>query len=183
MTDSDRLAAAPLLAHLHTRHPDVDIVVLPPEPEPAPRPVPVSATALDDEGVAVRVTLDALLDAVGAASPAGPGAEGADPTYRWHAATTRGAVVPVGQVRLPVADVDEATALAEGVAQAAAAAGWVGRWRVTGRSALLDAEHEGRSVRVARLDTVVLVSVTGRELAVSDATLRSLIGTEVAFRD
>lgn len=179
MPDPDeRLAAAPLLAHLHERHPDVDIVVLPPEPEPELRPTPVSDAALDSESREVRAALGALLNAAGA------GAEGVDPTYRWHAATTSGRVVAVGQARMPVAPdtyADLATSLAEDVARAAEAAGWVGRWRTQGSTLVLDLEREGRSARVVRLDPAVLVSVTGRELPVSDTTLRSLVGTDVVL--
>lgn len=193
MADPDRLASASMLAYLRERHPDVDVVVLPPEPEPRPRPVPVSGAALEAEVRAVRSCLADLLVVVAEtlapppAPPAAPAARGVPaapdarvpaPTYRWHAATNRGSVVPVGRLRVPVADVEAATSLGERVAQAATAEGWAGRWRNAGRTLVLDAEHEGRRLRVVVLDEALLVDLTGRELAVSDETLRGLVGSE-----
>lgn len=165
-----------MLARLHERHPDVDIVVLPPEQPPGPRPTPVSDAALSLESDTVRATLGGLLEASGVARSGGDLAPGTDVSYLWHAATTSGRVVAVGEARVTVDDIGAATGVATALATAMRAAGWVGTWRTAGTTAVFDAENEGRAVRVVRLDSAVLVRVTGRELPVATATAHRLVG-------
>jgi hypothetical protein len=174
----DALAQAPLLRVVHERHPDVDVVVLPPEapaPEPADAPVPVTDAALDAERSRVEGVLAALL-----AAAAVPGDSPADATTRttWRSAPTS-RVVPVAEARLPIDGPEAGIAVGQALSARLRADGWDGRLERAGATPLLLAALDDRSVRVAWLDDAVLVTVRGRDLPVATATARALVsGTE-----
>lgn len=176
MTDpQDALAQAPLLRVVHERHPDVDVVVLPPEapePELADAPVPVTDAALDAERSRVEGVLAALLAAAGA--------EQADaaPRTTWRSAPASH-VVPVAEARLPIDGPEAGIAVGQALSARLRADGWDGRLERTGATPLLLAALDDRSVRVAWLDDAVLVTVRGRDLPVATVTARALVsGTE-----
>jgi len=176
----DPLAQAPLLRVVRERHPDVDVVVLPPEapaPEPADAPVPVTDAALDAERARVEAALAGLLAAAGATrAPADP----ADPAPRttWRSAPTSH-VVPVAEARLPIDDPEAGIAVGRALSARLRADGWDGRLDRAGVTPLLLAALDDRTVRVAWLDAAVLVTVRGRALPVATATARALVsGTE-----
>jgi hypothetical protein len=165
----DALAQAPLLRVVHERHPDVDLVVLPPEP-PAPdaatAPVPVTDAALDAE----REQVDAVLAGLLAAADAGDA--GAAGTWRMSRA---GHVVPVAEARVPAAGAEAGTAVARALSGRLRTDGWEGRIEAAGPAPRLQAGRDGRSVRVVWLDDAVLVTVRGRDLPVATATARGLV--------
>ena len=176
MTDpQDALAQAPLLRVVHERHPDVDVVVLPPgapAPDPADAPVPVTDAALDAERSRVEAVLAGLLAA--AATPP------ADPTPRstWRSVPAA-RVVPVAEARLPIDGPEAGIAVGQALSARLREDGWDGRLERTGATPLLLAALDDRSVRVAWLDDAVLVTVRGRDLPVATATARALVsGTE-----
>lgn len=174
MTDphDDALAQAPLLRVVHERHPDVDIVVLPPEtpaPEPADTPVPVTDAALDAERARVEDVLATLL--TGAATDA-------TPRTTWRSAPAS-RVVPVAEARLPIDGPEAGIAVGQALSARLREDGWDGRLDRAGATPLLLAALDDRSVRVAWLDDAVLVTVRGRDLPVATATARALVsGTE-----
>ena len=175
MTDpQDPLAQAPLLRVVHERHPDVDVVVLPPEapaPEPADAPVPVTDAALDAERSRVEAVLAELLAAAGAEPAPAPRAA-------WRSAPASH-VVPVAEARLPIDGPEAGVALGRALSARLRADGWDGRLDRAGVTPLLLAALDDRSVRVAWLDDAVLVTVRGRDLPVATATARALVsGTE-----
>ena len=168
----DALAQAPLLRVVHERHPDVDVVVLPPEasaPEPADAPVPVTDAALDAERSRVEAVLAGLLAAAAAAR-----AEDSVPRTTWRSAP-RSHVVPVGEARLPIDGAAAGVAIGRALSARLRADGWDGRLDRAGVTPLLLAALDDRSVRVAWLDDAVLVTVRGRALPVATATARALI--------
>jgi hypothetical protein len=173
----DALAQAPLLRVVHERHPDVDVVVLPPEapaPELAGAPVPVTDAALDAELSRVEGLLAGLLAAVAA--------ERADaaPRTTWRSAPASH-VAPVADARLPIDGPEVGIAVGQALSARLRADGWDGRLQRTGATPLLLAALDDRSVRVAWLDEAVLVTVRGRDLPVATATARALVsGTEEA---
>lgn len=173
MTDPhDALAQATLLRVVHERHPDVDVVVLPPEapaPEPADPPVPVTDAALDAERSGVADVLAALLTAADA---------DAAPRTTWRSAPAS-RVVPVAEARLPIDGPEAGIAVGQALSARLREDGWDGRLQRTGATPLLLAALDDRSVRVAWLDDAVLVTVRGRDLPVATATARALVsGTE-----
>lgn len=175
MTDpQDPLAQAPLLRVVHERHPDVDVVVLPPEapaPEPADAPVPVTDAALDAEQSRVEDVLAGLLTAAGAEPVPAPRAT-------WRSAPASH-VVPVAEARLPIDGPEAGVAVGRALSARLRADGWDGRLDRAGVTPLLLAALDDRSVRVAWLDDAVLVTVRGRDLPVATATARALVsGTE-----
>jgi hypothetical protein len=174
----DALAQAPLLRVVHERHPDVDVVVLPPEapaPEPADTPVPVTDAALDAERSRVEDVLAALLAA--AAADGAPDADTA-PRTTWRSAPASH-VVPVAEARLPIDGPEAGIAVGQALSARLRADGWDGRLERTGATPLLLAALDDRSVRVAWLDDAVLVTVRGRDLPVATVTARALVsGTE-----
>jgi hypothetical protein len=170
----DALAQAPLLRVVHERHPDVDVVVLPPEapaPEPADAPVPVTDAALDAERSRVEGVLAGLL-----AAAAADGAPDADATPRttWRSAPASH-VVPVAEARLPIDGPEAGIAVGRALSARLRADGWDGRLERAGATPLLLAALDDRSVRVAWLDDAVLVTVRGRDLPVATATARALV--------
>ena len=173
MTDpQDALAQAPLLRVVHERHPDVDVVVLPPEapePEQADQPVPVTDAALDAERSRVEAVLADLLAAA-------PRAEHGDaaPHTTWRSAPAS-RVVPVAEARLPIDGPEAGIAVGQLLSARLRADGWDGRLERTGVTPLLLAALDDRSVRVAWLDDAVLVTVRGRDLPVATATARALV--------
>lgn len=171
----DALADAPLLRRVHERHPDVDIVVLPPEPpaeaERLPA-VPADPAVLDAERAVVDGVLAHLL---AAATEVAPAATEVAAVPSWRSGAARGLVVPVAEARLPFGDPAEGVALGRAVGARLRADGWRGGVRRTGATILLLAERDERSVRVAWLDDAVLVTVRGRDLPVDDATARALV--------
>lgn len=178
MTDPhDALAQAPLLRVVHERHPDVDVVVLPPEapePEPADAPVPVTDAALDAERSRVEGVLAGLLTAAATDAPA------ADAALRttWRSAPAS-RVVPVAEARLPIEGPEAGVAVGQALSGRLREDGWDGRLDRAGATPLLLAALDDRSVRVAWLDDAVLVTVRGRDLPVATATARALVsGTE-----
>ena len=177
MTDpQDPLAQAPLLRVVHERHPDVDVVVLPPEaptPEPADAPVPVTDAALDAERSRVEAVLADLLAAAARAEDAD-----AAPRTTWRSAPASH-VAPVVEVRLPIDGPEAGIAVGQALSARLREDGWDGRLEQTGATPLLLAALHDRSVRVAWLDDAVLVTVRGRDLPVATATARALVsGTE-----
>ncbi|WP_147795671.1 hypothetical protein [Cellulomonas sp. Y8] len=175
MTDpQDPLAQAPLLRVVHERHPDVDVVVLPPEapaPELADAPVPVTDAALDAERSRVEGVLAGLLAAAGAEPAAAPRAT-------WRSAPASH-VVPVVEARLPIDGPEAGVAVGRALSARLRADGWDGRLDRAGVTPLLLAALDDRSVRVAWLDDAVLLTVRGRDLPVATATARALVsGTE-----
>ncbi|NHT18955.1 hypothetical protein [Cellulomonas sp. IC4_254] len=176
MTDpQDALAQAPLLRVVHERHPDVDVVVLPPEapaPEPADAPVPVTDAALDAERSRVEAVLAGLLAA------AGPADAAPVPRATWRSAPASH-VVPVAEARLPIDGPEAGIAVGRALSARLRADGWDGHLDRAGATPLLLAAHDDRTVRVAWLDAAVLVTVRGRDLPVATATARALVaGTE-----
>lgn len=171
----DPLAQAPLLRVVHERHPDVDVVVLPPEapaPELADAPVPVTDAALDAERSRVEGVLAGLLVAAGA-----PDADPA-PSATWRSAP-QSRVVPVAEARLPIDGPESGVAVGRALSARLRADGWDGRLDRAGVTPLLLAALDDRSVRVAWLDDAVLLTVRGRDLPVATATARALVsGTE-----
>lgn len=171
MTDpQDPLAQAPLLRVVHERHPDVDVVVLPPEaraPEPADAPVAVTDAALDAERSRVEAVLTGLLAA------AAPDADPA-PHATWRSAP-RSHVVPVAEARLPIDGPEAGVAVGRALSARLRADGWDGHLDRAGVTPLLLAALDERSVRVAWLDDAVLVTVRGRDLPVATATARALV--------
>jgi hypothetical protein len=165
----DALAAAPLLRRVHERHPDVDVVLLPPEPpaeaERLPA-VPVDPAALDAERDVVDGVLAGLLAAAGST---------AEPVTTWRSAAERGRVLPVAEARLPFEGAAQGVALGRAVGARLRADGWVGGVRRTGATVLLQAARDDRSARVAWLDDAVLVTVRGRDLPVDPGTARALV--------
>lgn len=179
MTDpQDPLAQAPLLRVVHERHPDVDVVVLPPEaptPPPADAAVPVTEAALDAERSRVEGVLAGLLAAAAPAPQAGSA-----PSATWRSAPAS-RVVPVAEARLAVDGPEAGVAVGRALSARLRADGWDGRVERAGVTPLLLAGLDGRSVRVAWLDDAVLVTVRGRDLPVATATARALVsGTEGA---
>jgi hypothetical protein len=177
----DALAQAPLLRVVHERHPDVDVVVLPPEapaPEPADAPVPVTDAALDAERSRVEAVLAGLLAAASAAAATDtPPADAARPAT-WRSAPASH-VVPVAEARLPIDGPEAGIAVGQALSARLRADGWDGRLERAGATPLLLAALDDRSVRVAWLDDAVLVTVRGRDLPVATATARALVsGTE-----
>lgn len=178
----DALAQAPLLRVVRERHPDVDVVVLPPEapaPEPADAPVPVTDAALDAERSRVEGVLAGLL-AAAATEALATAAPPADATLRttWRSAPASH-VVPVAEARLPIDGPEAGIAVGQALSARLRADGWDGRLERTGATPLLLAALDDRSVRVAWLDDAVLVTVRGRDLPVATATARALVsGTE-----
>jgi hypothetical protein len=178
----DALAQAPLLRVVHDRHPDVDVVVLPPEapaPEPADTPVPVTDAALDAERSRVEDVLAGLLAAAAteALATAAPPAD-ATPHTTWRSAPAS-RVVTVAEARLPIDGPEAGIAVGQALSARLRADGWDGRLERTGATPLLLAALDDRSVRVAWLDDAVLVTVRGRDLPVATATARALVsGTE-----
>lgn len=174
----DVLAQAPLLRVVHERHPDVDVVVLPPEapapgPADAPVPVPVTDAALDAERSRVEAVLAGLLAAAATAR-----AEDAVPRTTWRSAP-RSHVVPVAEARLPIDGAEAGVAVGRALSARLRADGWDGRLDRAGLTPLLLAALDDRSVRVAWLDDAVLVTVRGQDLPVATATARALVaGTE-----
>ena len=168
----DALAQAPLLRVVHERHPDVDVVVLPPEtpaPEQADTPVPVTDAALDAERSRVEGVLTGLLTAADADT---------SPRTTWRSAPASH-VVPVAEARLPIVGPEAGIAVGRALSARLRADGWDGRLERTGATPLLLAALDDRSVRVAWLDDAVLVTVRGRDLPVATATARALVsGTE-----
>ncbi|MCG7285869.1 hypothetical protein MHY85_07760 [Cellulomonas sp. ACRRI] len=183
MTDpQDPLAQAPLLRVVHERHPDVDVVVLPPEtpaPEPADAPVPVTDAALDAERSRVEDVLAGLLAAAEPAPAADPAPDAAlAPRATWRSAPASH-VVPVAEARLPIDGPEAGIAVGRTLSARLRADGWDGRLDHAGVTPLLLAALDDRSVRVAWLDDAVLVTVRGRDLPVATATARALVsGTE-----
>jgi hypothetical protein len=180
----DALTQAPLLRVVHERHPDVDVVVLPPEapaPEPADAPVPVTDAALDAERSRVEGVLAGLLAAAGAdGAPAAADAPPGDaaPRTTWRSAPASH-VVPVAEARLPIDGLEAGIAVGQALSARLRADGWDGRLERAGATPLLLAALDDRSVRVAWLDDAVLVTVRGRDLPVATATARALVsGTE-----
>ena len=176
MTDPhDALAQAPLLRVVHERHPDVDVVVLPPEspaPEQADQPVPVTDAALDAERSRVEAVVAELLAAAGADHA------DAAPRTTWRSAPASH-VAPVVEARLPIDGPEAGIAVGQALSARLRADGWDGRLQRTGATPLLLAALDDRSLRVAWLDDAVLVTVRGRDLPVATATARSLVaGTE-----
>jgi hypothetical protein len=173
----DALAQAPLLRVVHERHPDVDVVVLPPEapaPELADAPVPVTDAALDAELSRVEGLLAGLLAAVAAEH-----AEVA-PRATWRSAPPSH-VVPVAEARLSIDGPEAGVAVGQALSARLRADGWDGRLDRAGVTPLLLAALDDRSVRVAWLDDAVLVTVRGRDLPVTIAKARALVsGTEDA---
>lgn len=177
MTDpQDPLAQAPLLRVVHERHPDVDVVVLPPEtpaPEPADAPVPVTDAALDAERSRVEDVLAGLLAAADPAPAAAPA-----PRATWRSAPASH-VVPVAEARLRIDGQEAGIAVGRTLSARLRADGWDGHLDHAGVTPLLLAALDDRSVRVAWLDDAVLVTVRGRDLPVATATARALVsGTE-----
>lgn len=177
----DALAQAPLLRVVHERHPDVDVVVLPPEapaPEQADAPVPVTDAALDAERSRVEAVLAGLLAA--AAPAAGPADAAPAPRTTWRSAP-RSHVVPVAEARLPIDGPEAGVAVGRALSARLRADGWDGHLDRAGVTPLLLAALDERTVRVAWLDAAVLVTVRGRDLPVATATARALVsGTEDA---
>ncbi|GIG36252.1 hypothetical protein [Cellulomonas pakistanensis] len=178
MTDpQDPLAQAPLLRVVHERHPDVDVVVLPPEapaPDPADAPVPVTDAALDAERSRVEAVAAGLLAAAAPAAPVpAPDAHPA-PRTTWRSAPASH-VVPVAEVRLPIDGPEAGIAVGRALSASLRADGWDGRLDRAGVTPLLLATLDDRSVRVAWLDDAVLVTVRGRDLPVATATARALV--------
>lgn len=169
----DPLAQAPLLRVVRERHPDVDVVVLPPEapaPEPADAPVPVTDAALDAERSRVEGVLAGLLAAAGATrAPADPA-----PRTTWRSAPASH-VVPVAEARLPIDDPEAGIAVGRALSARLRADGWDGHLDRAGVTPLLLAALDDRTVRVAWLDAAVLVTVRGRALPVATATARALV--------
>lgn len=167
----DALAQAPLLRVVHERHPDVDVVVLPPEapaPEQADAPVPVTDAALDAERSRVEAVLAGLLAA------AGPADATPAPRTTWRSAP-RSHVVPVAEARLPIDGPEAGVAVGCALSARLNADGWDGRLDRAGVTPLLLAALDDRTVRVAWLDAAVLVTVRGRDLPVAVATARALV--------
>jgi hypothetical protein len=175
VTDPEEaLAQAPLLRRVHERHPDVDLVVLPPEgpaPDPTLAPVPVTDAALAAERDAVTAVLAALVAAAGRAE---------EPVTTWRTAGSSTRVVPVAEARLPFDGAQDGIELGRALSARLRADGWAGSVDRTGVTVLLHATREDRSARVAWLDDAVLVAVTGRVLPVATATARDLISGEDA---
>ena len=172
----DPLAQAPLLRVVRERHPDVDVVVLPPEapaPEPADAPVPVTDAALDAERSRVEGVLAGLLAAAGDTRAPDPA-----PRTTWRSAPASH-VVPVAEARLPIDDPEAGIAIGRALSARLRADGWDGHLDRAGVTPLLLAALDDRTVRVAWLDAAVLVTVRGRALPVATATARALVsGTE-----
>ena len=111
------VANDPFWSVVRRRHPDVDIVVLPPDdapdltPEPGAAPVHTGAARAEFEG-----DVAALWDRLG--QPAGR------PVVRWTPAPNRGAVALEGRITAEHVDPEDATATLHRAAERLGAEGW-----------------------------------------------------------
>lgn len=170
-TPIDPLAHAPMLRALHEAHPEVDIVVLP-EPARAPAPSAVlPGGSPDEERAETERVATWITGALTAHAPEGV----VDHRPTWDRGEGPGTVRPVITDRLARDALDAPEPALDRADSVLSIAGWAPRRARTGRTPRLHAEHSGRSLRLAVLDDVLLLTVRGRAVRADAETARSLL--------
>jgi hypothetical protein len=164
----------PFFGEVRRRHPDVDIVLLPPEPPDDPAPAPVDPAALTGVAVEHDAQARALWSRVarGIELPAG--------TTRWAPGSLTGTVARESLLAAEGVDPVTAAAALAGAARSLDEDGWHVLEPDTGMPRVLAGRGEGagrREVQVVHVEATGRYAVTSRgpSYAVAPARVRALL--------
>ncbi len=164
----------PFFGEVRRRHPDVDIVLLPPEPPDGPAPTPVDPTALTGVAAEHDAEARALWSRVagGIDLPTG--------TTRWAPGSLTGTVARESLLAAEGVDPVTAAAALAGAARSLGEDGWHVLEPDTGMPRVLAGRGEGadrREVQVVHVEATGRYAVTSRgpSYAVGPARVRALL--------
>lgn len=168
----------PFFGEVRRRHPDIDIVLLPPEPPQAPEPPAGSAPV--DPSVLTTVAVEHEAEARALWSRVARGIDLPADTARWAPGTVTGTVARESLLAAEGVDPVTAAAALAGAARSLAEGGWHVLEPDTGMPRVLAGRGEGagrREVQVVHVEATGRYAVTSRgpSYAVGPARVRALL--------